>query len=104
MRAPRPAANTMAALGICGDAMSCARFKKSGFGARVLAAERARQMGLIPELDRLQQGMRKTLAEIAFYARQVREVSRLAVALIEPRENAEDLGRPLRAHRRIGGG
>ena len=46
--------------------------------------------------------MGEALDQIGLHAGQVGEVLGLAVALVEPREDAEDLGGPLRAEDRIG--
>src|SRR5271166_5447601 len=61
-------------------------------------------MALVPERERLEQWMREILLEVALDPRQVAEVLRLAVALVEPGEESKDFGRALRAHRRIGRG
>ncbi len=46
--------------------------------------------------------MAQALSQIGLDARQMREILRLAVALIEPRENAQYLRRALRGENRIG--
>ena len=48
--------------------------------------------------------MGEVARQVALDARQVPQILRLAVALVEAGEDAEDLGRALRAHHRIGGG
>ena len=48
--------------------------------------------------------MGEIAVEVALDPRQVPQILRLAVPLVEPGEDAQDLGRSLRAHRRIGGG
>ena len=45
--------------------------------------------------------MRQRATQVAPYARHMAQILRLAVALLEPREDAEDLGRALRRERRI---
>ena len=67
-------------------------------------AERARQMGREPLPQRFERGMGEVLGERPLDARQQPQILRLAVAAVEPREKAENLGRALRAHDRIGGG
>ena len=48
--------------------------------------------------------MGEVARKVALDPRQVAQVVRLAVALVEPGEEAKDLGGALRAHRGIGGG
>ena len=46
--------------------------------------------------------MREVAHQVGFDPRQVLKVLRLAVAPVEPGENAENLGRALRAENRVG--
>ena len=46
--------------------------------------------------------MLEVLGEMALDPRQVGQILRLAVPLVEPRENAQNFGRALRAHCSVG--
>src|SRR6185312_16472858 len=85
MRVPSPAASTMAVRGV--DAM------RSG--------PQRRHMRAVPALQRLQRRMRQRAAEIGPYARHVTQILRLAVALFQAREDAEDLRGALRRYRGV---
>src|SRR5579883_2870960 len=113
MRKPRPAAKTIAVLGVWGGfipplardgaravAQTSDELRQWSFGG----AERLRQIGLMPHFNRRQQRVGEALGEDALDARKMGEILRLAVAPIEPGEYAEDFSRPLRAHRGVGGG
>src|SRR5271156_2283156 len=104
IRIPSPAANTMAVLGTGGLIGGSSVKKASGIGFDGRLAERPRQVVLIPDRKRPKQRMGEIAVEVALDPRQVPQVLRLAIPLVEPGEDAQDLGRPLRAHRRIGGG
>src|SRR5581483_57689 len=86
MRVPKPAASTMAVRGIVRDGAM------SSFSDGL----QRRHIRRVPGLQRCQGWMFQRALEIAPYARDVTQILRLAVAAIEPREDAEDLRRALR--------
>src|SRR5208337_1261451 len=96
MRFPKPAANTIAVLGI--GALNVERSWPSGIVCFRWLPQRPRQVALIPEDKRPEQRMLEVLGEMALDPRQVGQILRLAVPLVEPRENAQNFGRALRAH------
>src|SRR5271154_73280 len=103
IRIPSPAANTMAVLGtglIGGSSVK----KASGIGFDGRLAERPRQVVLIPERKRPKQRMGEIAVEVALDPRQVPQILRLAVPLVEAGGDAPDLGCPLRAPPRTRGG
>src|SRR5690349_5807095 len=102
IRVPSPAANTMAVLGTGLIGASAVLTSGIGFGGK--GTQRPRQVILIPERERLKQRMGEVALEVALDPRQVAQVIRLAVALVESGEETENLCRALRAQRRIGGG
>src|SRR5271170_6334828 len=104
IRIPRPAANTMAVLGTGGLIGGSSVKKASGIGFDGRLAERPRQVVLIPERKRPKQRMGEIAGQVALDPRQMPQIFGLAVPLVEPGEDAENLGCPLRAHSRIGGG
>ena len=61
-----------------------------------------RQVGLIPGLELRQDRVGEVAREVGLDPRQVPEVLRLAVALVEAGEDAEHLGGALRAHDGVG--
>src|SRR6185312_2670862 len=85
IRVPRPAANTMAVLGT-------GLIGASAVGFRGKRTQSPRQMILIPERERLKQRMGEVALEVALDPRQVAQIVRLAVALVQSCEEAEDLG------------
>src|SRR5277367_5900711 len=101
IRIPSPAANTMAVLGTGGLIGGSSVKKASGIGFDGRLAERPRQVVLIPERKRPKQRMGEIAGQVALDPRQVAQVLGLAVPLVEAGEDAEDLGRPLGARRRI---
>src|SRR5947209_4868469 len=101
MRLPKPAANTIAVFGKAA-VMNADQSGESRASARP-GPQRPRQMVLVPEQKRVQQRMSEVLCQVALDPRQMVEVLRLAVPLLETGENAEDLGCALRRHRSVGG-
>src|SRR5262245_47127399 len=91
MRRPSPAASTIAVRGLEPVAAMASAF---------LAVER--EVAFIPEGNVRQNRMAEGTTEIGPDAWQVAQIIRLAVAGGEARKNAENLGRPLGSHNRIG--
>src|SRR5690242_14682453 len=60
-----------------------------------------RYMLLVPAGEAREGRMPQRTLQIAEHARQVAKILRLAVALVEPRENTQDFGRTLHGERRI---
>src|SRR5262245_41957730 len=85
MRVPKPAASTMARVGLI----------------KFLLLRRRRNVGVVPLLQIAHRRMNQRAAQVAPYARDVTEILRFAVAPVEPRENAEDFRGALRAERHI---
>src|SRR5271154_4033312 len=102
IRMPSPAANTMAVLGTGGLIGPRRSASRVGFDRRW--TQRPRQVVAIPDRERLKQWMGEIARQVALDPRQVMQVLWLAVALVEPGEQAKDLGGALGAHRGIGGG
>src|SRR4051812_5637638 len=90
MRSPRPAASTMAVRGIViGRFLGCRR----SHGRRHVLRVPVAQLG--------QRRMGQRTLQVAPYPRDVSDVLRLAVAAVEPREDAENLGGALGSQRCI---
>src|SRR5882672_2907750 len=102
MRVPNPAANTMAVFGTGRLIRPQQSIFRVGFDRRW--AERPRKVIAIPDRERLKQRVREIARQIALDPRQVAQVLRLVIALVEPGEEAKDLCGALGAHRGIGGG
>src|SRR5579864_8051944 len=93
MRVPSPAADTNALFGIISPGPTLVRFAPSYIPGG--------HIGGIPIGEQAECRMRQRALQIVRYARHVKQVLRLAVAAVEPGENAEDFGRALRRQRRI---
>src|SRR6516165_9544003 len=93
MRVPRPAASSMARLGL-GRSGSLIRCGRSSGG-------QGRHVGNIPRVERLQCGMTQRALQIGPYPRQVTQVLRLAVAHVQPCKYAEDFARALGGERHV---
>ena len=94
IRSPRPAASTIAVRGVVGIEISSLR-------SRRLAGVRRRHVLAVPVPQRRQRRMRQRALQIAPYPRDVSDVLRLAVAAVEPREDAEDFRSALRRKRGV---
>src|SRR5262249_27245918 len=92
MRVPRPAASTMA---FRVTFVAVMRFPCAP------PSLRRWNMRVVPRFQITHRRMNHGKAQIAPYARQMTEVLRFAIALVEPCEDTEDLGRALRAERDI---
>src|SRR5689334_17042787 len=94
MRSPRPAASTMAVRGTVGiESLSLAWRGRRGF--------RRRHVDAVPLLQHRQRRMGQRALQIAPYPRDVSKILRLAVAPVEPREDAQDLRGALRCERGV---
>src|ERR1700722_11088307 len=102
MRAPNPAANTMAVLGTG----RLIRPQRSVFrvGIDRRWAESPRQVILIPDRKRPKQRMSEVTRKIALDPRQVAQVLGLVITFVEASEKPQDLCAALGAHCGIGDG
>src|ERR1700733_10662246 len=93
MRVPSPAANTNALFGIIASDPAAARFGPSYISGG--------HIGGIPIGEHAERGMRQRALQVIPYARRVPQILRLAVAAVEPGEDAENFCGALRRQRRI---
>src|SRR6185312_11590199 len=85
IRTPMPAASTIAERGV----------------EVIDSYPQGRDVGPVPALQIAESGMRQRAPEIGPYARHVTNILRLAVALLQAGENAENLRGALRGKRRV---
>src|SRR5205085_1447708 len=68
-----------------------------------VSSTRRGDVGVVPGFERRQGRMRERALEIGVDPRQMPKILRLAVAVVEPGENPQNLGGALRPERRIEG-
>src|ERR1700750_2842194 len=101
MRWPSPAASTMAVRGVAVLPAGCAITNLPQTCWALSYRLERRHVPIIPGPQGGKCRMRQRPLQIAPYAGHMTQILRLAIAPVEPRENAQDLGGALRGHHGI---